>query len=297
MSRPRRVAACIALALSAPALTTPALAQSAPFEENFNFGFENPWDTFTFANDGFYQGLPSGVFGGLGPYTGWRMTNPLLPLEYVGMSPAGYQFGPDVDLIEARINTLVQNFDNIDGLFRMRVVSPGGDSITVGLFGFARSTTRTFQCGGSLAPVPFQSVPYDYQNNTWYRIRIDNSGPETVVSLRDDNGQAILWCPLGHSFADLEGFGTGLYLQIIQQMGTPIGPAQCDVFVDWVRVVPEICPADVSEPLGQLDFSDIIAFLNAYNAMEPLGDIAPPFGQWDFSDISAYLVFFAGGCP
>jgi len=291
MNRARHLVACLALGLTAP-----AMAQSAPFEENFNFGFENPWDTFTFASDPLFVGMPSGVFAGLGPFTGWRMTNALAPHEYVGMNPAGYSFSGDVDFIEARINTVVQDFDNIDGLFRMRVVSPGGDSVTVGLYGFAHSTSRTFQCGSTLGPFELSSIPYDYQNNTWYRIRIQNTDGETVLSLRDDSGNPILWCPLGHTLAEMEGLGTGLHLQIIQQMGNPFTPAFCDVFIDWVRVVPDICPADVAEPLGQLNFTDIIAFLNAFNAMEPLADIALPFGQWDFSDISAYLVFFADGC-
>jgi len=291
MNRARLLAACLSVAI-----VSPALAQSAPFEENFNFGFENPWGTFTFASDPLFQGMPSGVFMGLGPYTGWRMTNSLLAHEYVGMSPDGYSFSHDVDFIEARINTVEQDNDTLDGLFRMRVVSPGGDSITVGLYGFAHSTSRTFQCGGTLAPFALSSIPYDYQNNTWYRIRVENTGPETVVSLRDDGGNPILWCPLGHTLADMEGLGTGLHLQIIQQMGNPIDPAECDVFIDWVRVIPDICPADVAEPIGQLDFSDIIAFLNAFNAQEPLADIALPFGQWDFSDISAFLVLVANGC-
>ncbi len=55
--------------------------------------------------------------------------------------------------------------------------------------------------------------------------------------------------------------------------------------------------ADLADPLGQLDFSDIVAFLNAFSAQQPGADLAEPIGQWDFSDVVAFLGLFAGGCP
>ncbi len=57
------------------------------------------------------------------------------------------------------------------------------------------------------------------------------------------------------------------------------------------------CPADLAPPAGQLDFSDIVAFLNAFGAMAPEADLAEPFGQWDFSDVVAFLEAFGAGCP
>ncbi len=55
--------------------------------------------------------------------------------------------------------------------------------------------------------------------------------------------------------------------------------------------------ADLSFPPGRLDFSDVVAFLTAFDAMEPDADLAPPVGQWDFSDVVAFLNSFAAGCP
>ncbi|MEZ6242927.1 MAG: alpha-amylase family glycosyl hydrolase [Phycisphaerales bacterium] len=55
--------------------------------------------------------------------------------------------------------------------------------------------------------------------------------------------------------------------------------------------------ADVAEPFGTLDFSDVIAFLVAFGAMEPEGDLAAPFGVFDFSDVLEYLGAFGAGCP
>jgi len=57
------------------------------------------------------------------------------------------------------------------------------------------------------------------------------------------------------------------------------------------------CAADLAEPFGQLDFSDVLAFLTQFASHEPGADLAGPFGVWDFSDVLAFLVLFGGGCP
>ncbi|MEZ6241677.1 MAG: GC-type dockerin domain-anchored protein [Phycisphaerales bacterium] len=59
----------------------------------------------------------------------------------------------------------------------------------------------------------------------------------------------------------------------------------------------DLCPADLAEPMGQLDFSDVVAFLVAFSAMAPEADLAMPFGQWDFSDVVEFLTIFGSGCP
>jgi len=55
------------------------------------------------------------------------------------------------------------------------------------------------------------------------------------------------------------------------------------------------CIADFTGD-GILDFFDISAFLNAYNAQSPAADFNHD-GQYDFFDISLYLSFFNAGCP
>ncbi|MEZ6244278.1 MAG: GC-type dockerin domain-anchored protein [Phycisphaerales bacterium] len=55
--------------------------------------------------------------------------------------------------------------------------------------------------------------------------------------------------------------------------------------------------ADLAEPFGQLDFSDVVAFLVAFGNMEAAADLAEPFGQWDFSDVVTFLTEFGSGCP
>ncbi len=55
--------------------------------------------------------------------------------------------------------------------------------------------------------------------------------------------------------------------------------------------------ADLAEPFDVLDFSDVVAFLGAFGAMDPAADLAAPFGTFDFSDVVAFLGAFGGGCP
>ncbi|MEZ6242697.1 MAG: VCBS repeat-containing protein [Phycisphaerales bacterium] len=55
--------------------------------------------------------------------------------------------------------------------------------------------------------------------------------------------------------------------------------------------------ADLAEPFGTLDFSDVIAFLTAFGTMGAPADLAEPFGTWDFSDVIAFLGAFGVGCP
>ncbi|MFI4897919.1 MAG: GC-type dockerin domain-anchored protein [Phycisphaerales bacterium JB059] len=64
-----------------------------------------------------------------------------------------------------------------------------------------------------------------------------------------------------------------------------------------VSTLPGCNPADLAPPYGTLDFSDIIAFLHAFGAGNPLADYAPPFGTYDFTDVIAFLGAFGAGCP
>ena len=55
--------------------------------------------------------------------------------------------------------------------------------------------------------------------------------------------------------------------------------------------------ADLAEPLGTLDFSDVTAFLVAFAAEAPEADLDAPTGVFDFSDVVAFLGAFGAGCP
>ncbi len=55
--------------------------------------------------------------------------------------------------------------------------------------------------------------------------------------------------------------------------------------------------ADLDVPFGELDFSDVLAFLTAFGSMDPAADLDVPFGVFDFSDVLVFLTAFGEGCP
>lgn len=54
--------------------------------------------------------------------------------------------------------------------------------------------------------------------------------------------------------------------------------------------------ADLAEPFGTLDLSDISAFVAAFTGMDPVVDFDAN-GVFDLTDISAFVSAFSGGCP
>ncbi len=79
------------------------------------------------------------------------------------------------------------------------------------------------------------------------------------------------------------------------------GLAEQDDAVAWVETNllggPGCNGADLAEPFGTLDFSDVLAFLGAFGAGEGSADLAEPFGVFDFSDVIEFLSAFGAGCP
>ncbi|MFG0314840.1 MAG: GC-type dockerin domain-anchored protein, partial [Phycisphaerales bacterium] len=58
---------------------------------------------------------------------------------------------------------------------------------------------------------------------------------------------------------------------------------------------PSACSPDLDGD-GKLDFFDVSAFLNAYNAMDPVADFNGD-GKFSFFDVSSFLNQFNAGCP
>ncbi len=57
-----------------------------------------------------------------------------------------------------------------------------------------------------------------------------------------------------------------------------------------------LCLADLAEPFGTVNFSDVLAFLTAFGGQDLAVDVAPPFGVLDFSDVLVFLTAFGDGC-
>ena len=56
------------------------------------------------------------------------------------------------------------------------------------------------------------------------------------------------------------------------------------------------CTADWNGD-GAVNFFDIIAFIGAFNAQSSVADVAAPFGTLNFADVAAYLQLYNAGCP
>ena len=57
------------------------------------------------------------------------------------------------------------------------------------------------------------------------------------------------------------------------------------------------CPADLAEPFGILDLSDVSTFVAGFVAQDPIADLADPTGVFDLSDVTEFVTAFQAGCP
>lgn len=56
-------------------------------------------------------------------------------------------------------------------------------------------------------------------------------------------------------------------------------------------------PADIVEPFGVLDLSDISVFITGFTTMGAIADLSAPFGVFDLADINLFVANFLAGCP
>jgi len=279
----------------------PVRAQTAPFYEGFDNAFENTWNTFPFASVDLgdfpfviFQGFPVGGFQSVDGDLVFRMSNTFgTSITYVGMSPQTV-FYDDLGVVEARIRTYDIDTVNTQSPIAIRLVSPGGPKITVGIFG----TTR-FWVGSTIDDTLEASVGFNMQENTWYRLRFIQKQGVLRAQIHTDSGQLISSHDFGHTLADMTtiGGGAALYLEVVQTMyalANDANPSTLNAGIDWIEVrLP--CPADLNDD-GGLSFPDVSLFLALFNA----GDLGADFtgdGAVTFADVSAFIAAFTAGCP
>ena len=61
-------------------------------------------------------------------------------------------------------------------------------------------------------------------------------------------------------------------------------------------LVPACNAADLAEPFGVLDLSDVQAFIGAFTSGDPLADLTGN-GVLDLADVQAFVGAFVAGCP
>ena len=108
------------------------------------------------------------------------------------------------------------------------------------------------------------------------QVLVGNVGPVSFVKATHSNdGVVIAWQVDGPELEDM------LVAQRVNRLGQLGGE--------------NLCPADLTGDLS-LDFFDVSAFLNAYNANDPIADFTGD-GVFNFFDVSAFLNAFNAGCP
>ncbi len=139
---------------------------------------------------------------------------------------------------------------------------------------------------------------------------VDNDGDQDCVVISQDVAfQSVLLRNAGDGTfvpeqikgaGDASPVGRGVTLMdanldgALDVVGDLILPDAAGLFLNGCRV---FCLADLIEPYGVLDASDVMTFLGAFGKMSPDADLAEPFGVIDFDDVLAFLVSFGAGCP
>ncbi len=136
------------------------------------------------------------------------------------------------------------------------------------------------------------TIDVPYETDRWVKIQteIDLENDWTRVYYDDELVTEYTWT--GGVLGDGGGALDIAAVDLFAQGSSPI-------FYDDLCLLPVSthCVADLAEPFGSYDFSDVVAFLTAFAGFDSAADLAEPFGQWDFSDVVAFLTAFGEGCP
>ena len=170
----------------------------------------------------------------------------------------------------------------------------------------------TIKMGDPGDPIGSASTDYFLQSNAGrLEIRVGPSGSDSIIGFTQFplkvltaslSGELVVTLEPGHVPGNGDEHTIIAFDSRSGEFDTVTGPPNMEVIYDpgGVRIRftdPSCNPADLAEPFGTLDFSDVVAFLTAFGAMDAAADLAPPTGVFDFSDVVAFLGAFGAGCP
>ncbi len=162
-----------------------------------------------------------------------------------------------------------------------------------------------------LSNTEFATISYArwYSNNTGaapgadvFEVFVsDNDGQDYVlVETVGPSGAGTSggWIETGFNVGDFVGLTSTIRVKFVASDlgdGSVVEAGIDDVRIFGVSCSTGTCPADLTGD-GTLDFFDVSAFLNAYNAQDPAADFTGD-GTFDFFDVSAFLNAYNAGCP
>lgn len=134
---------------------------------------------------------------------------------------------------------------------------------------------------------PIDSSPWTPEDNgssiTW----------STVDYAVNPNANAIRWGTMYNFWFETDAAPTTGDIEIgLFRPGSPSSVMASAT----VPTLEDACLADFNGD-GQVNFFDISAFMDAFNAQDPAADIAEPFGVWNFFDVAAFMDAYNAGCP
>ncbi len=148
----------------------------------------------------------------------------------------------------------------------------------------------------------FRLTAFDVDPDAVFDKDVAISGTTALVAMHGFEGaSAAIFDTITGEFVGMlaasEGsFGGGGPGNTIAVSGTTvIGGSFYDNVETGSAYVFFLCPADLNDD-GSLNFSDVIAFLNAFAAQDPVADFTGD-GRFNFFDVSAFLSAFSAGCP
>ena len=154
-------------------------------------------------------------------------------------------------------------------------------------------------------PQPLSDIRFDDRANTGSPSEIAamlvngdrayvnyRSGFSSGLAVIDISNPADLRLAAGSSGA----WGSAVWLDA--DADTIYAPAGIQGFATYLNATcqPGCAVADIAEPFGELNFFDLVAFLNLYNNQDPFADFAAPFGVFNFFDVAAFVTAYTQGC-
>lgn len=188
-----------------------------------------------------WLGASSYTFQTLDGFNVIRMQNRLANQQRRGWLNHDVSYPAGTFWAQARFNTMVQSSQTgIDQLIELWLTDGYSDTlydfaaVTSAGYGANRFFTAESSISGSGGEQPFQ-----FADNTWYRLVIKGSTTQNLRAVVYDDSvkQELASIDLGHTLMDypLVGFRVGLS----QSVGKPGGAYPTDAAVDWLWVVSE----------------------------------------------------------